>query len=709
MPQRSVRQAIEAMPRIRRQQTPSTTVDTYVQNPAPSQQKTNSQRVVGALTDIAGVGAKMYQTYNREKVEMDKVTQQQRALQGLDPTDDATDAGIRAYQVINMRDQVMDANASLAEEVRKNPEMTDEEYELASREAYAGLFTQYKPDTQLSAALSNKVQESQTQIHQIRSSVQREHREWKSQETFKKSAEAYREASDSPDELADMITEGGQLSNEASALGVPEEAQRTMLVKMAQSDAANGDSRMFRALKKQEWASRDPRIQKAEQVYQQWSSQENASEIGRQWGEIQMGWEQRSASWSQTQSAIEQLNNKFPGSVTANQVASLRKRGAAVHAKEKARAELLSRIEQATTGEQRLQIGTDPRFTKGDRDDIIDMKNEHWRTVAEQRQASGEWDAQQAQEFILRSQIKFGRSQAIEVPGVKDTLSNLTATNPSDWDTEGVPSEASAGLSAIGMMSPSDIDRYGKTEDEKTMFRNYQRFLSQDMPDRQAWVRAHRSVVNRESLDAEVRDELIEDSVDEANDIMNQGGWLWSSQDEVPDGQRLRIRQEVQTEALSMVDSGATDVDDVGGEAARRVMSRYTRLDNGSLINATEQELASASRYEDEEGVVQTLAPQNRTQAFEMFFNDNFDNLAAESSYGEDLEMDQVQFIYNQNGLIEVQDTRGDVLTDRPINLRNLTKDYNQRTSTNRARSALDRALRDARNTRNVPALPGGL
>ena len=706
------RSAVENLPRRRRQAQPSTTVDTYFQAPQPSQQPDRMSRIVNGLFDFTGKAVDVAVRNEKTKIELDKVTQQQRAIAGLDPTDDATKAGLRAYQVVKMRDDVLEVNSDLARRIRDNPEMTDEEYEIATREAYAPLLSQYQADPQLAQALSNKLQESQVQVHQIRASVQREHRDWQRQEAFKTSIEEYREASASPDELAAMINEGGQLANEADALGITEEQRRTMLLNFAQMDAANGDGRILQAIEGQEWASRDPRVSKAREVYSAWEARHNAAEIGSAWGAIQMSWKNRSASWEQTVAAIDRLNQRFPGTVTANQVASLRQAGIAQHQADSERNAAIQGFWTAVQNGDAPHLGTNPLIPDEHKDAILGNFVETVETIARQKVAAGELTQEQAGKWVMEQKIGFSREYGLEVPGIKPIIESMTNVDPADWEGEGVPSHFLPALESIPMMNESDIEMYGNTERERNMMRNYQQFLSQDMADRDAWVRAYRSVANQSSLSPEDRAAMVEDVNSGIDDKLDRSVFqrglgnlgLGPAIEKVPEGLRPYIRERARTEAFSMMGAGGVNFETVSDVAVERAMNRVTLLNQGTFVTRNTQQLLADGSFRDAEGKEYRLTQNNVSDAFQHFFDSRKDDMALESFYGQDLSIENVIFHANENGLIEVRDDTGEPLLPGTINVRDITRDYVDATAEQRAQRATERAQREFERQQLPPA-----
>lgn len=683
---------VENLPLRKKSRQPAQTVDTFVEGQAPSQGDSRAARVVKGVFEFSGKALDFAAQNEKKKIDLDKVTQQQRALQGLDPTDDATKGGIRAYQVVKMRDQVLETNADLSQRLRDNPDMSDEEYEIATREAYAPLLEQYQPDPQLSQALSNKLQESQTQIHQIRSAVQREHREWQKQEAFSTSIEEYREASGSPEELAGLIADG-QLKNEADALGISEEQYRTGLVKFAEMDAASGDGRLLQALEGQEWASRDPRVDKARETYQQWASREYAVEIGTQWGEIQQGWKNRTASWAQTEESIRRINEKFPGAISSNQVASLRQQAAAQHSADAEKAEFMSAFYESMSSDDPVHLGTNPLIPDDMKDHAISKTNEIIDTQARQMQGTGEMKPEEAEAWAMEQKLKFGREQGVEMPGIKPIIESLAGTDPSDWEGEGIPNNFLPALRAIPMMNESDIRMYGKTETERNMMRTYQRFLSSDSPDRDAWARSYRSITAETSMSSESRSEMTEATRESIDDKLDRGlVQKLRGVEEVSDNLRPYLREEAVRYSYSVMGSGGTNSEIASDAGADYALSRVTVLDNGSFVTSNTQELIRNASFKDAEGNEYQLKERDITPAFDHFFQTRKDEFARESFHGEDLEIGNVRFEATRSGLINVLDDMGEPLTNGPINVRDITKEYLDYAAEQRASRAASRA-----------------
>lgn len=705
MPKQLQRTGVEKLPEVQRSKGQVQPVDTFVQTREPEIQKDESTRIAEGLFEFSGQAMDYSVREAKKKIDLDKVTQQQRALRGLDPTDDATKAGIRSYQVIQMRDDVLEANAELTQKIRDNPDLTDDEFEEMTRESYAPLLDQYQPDAQLSQALTNKLQESQTQIHQVRNSVQREHHEWKQQETFSKSIEEYREAAASEEELVSSLQPGGQLSNEADALGLSEEQKRTMLIQFAQRDAANGDGRILGALDKTGWASRDSRVEKARSEFEAWQQEAYAVEIGSEWGRIQMARESRQASWTQTEEAIKRLNNKFPGTISAKQVASLRRRSLKSHsAEDKARAAEASYYKGVQNGASSWMEGN-PLYTDDQRDAVRDGFSTRIQTQARHLVAEGKLEEEDAQTFVLQESLRFSRKTGLELDSIGDAVSALDIQSPDDWEGEGIPAQVTPGLTLASQMSNEDIERYGSNERTKNLIRNYQDAISKPGPDRDAWLRAHRIQSANENLSPEEKSQVRDDADKRLNKVLSdRKGWFDFGVDDVTEGAMRRLRSDSLEEVNIKIGSGGTPNHSVE-PAVKNAASRRVILDNGTDVGTSQQNLSRYSAYE-ENGVTYALDANSTNDAFEVFFEENKDSFQEESFFGEDLTSRDVHYRVTDNGLVSVVDNEGQPLLDGQVSLQDINKLYQSTAPGTKSAEAMRKARERSDREPYQPAYP---
>jgi len=684
------REAIESLPRNQRRAQPSTTVDTFVEPQAALNQPTKAARVVSGLMGFSGQAIDSSVRSEKAKIDLDKVTQQQRALQGLDPTDDATNAGIRSYQVINMRDQVLETNSELANTVRENPGMTDDEYAVATRAAYSGLISQYQPDAQLSKALSNRLQESQVQLHQIRTAAQKGHQAWLRADALGSSIEEYREAAGSIEELSQAIGEDGSLSTEADALGVTPEEFRNAIVNAAKKDAEVGDGRILSAIEGQEWASSDQRVAQAREIYKRKEAQKNAVKIGSIRGNIEMLWKTRQASWEQTEAALDNLNERYPGSVSAAMVSSLKQQQASIAAREEKNTQVQLDIIRSVTDGDSMPVGLRLDLTNEEVSDGVAGVSQSIDESTAQLVEIGELDPTEAYGYAVDRKLEISRT-GVKVPEFKRIFSSLSSLDPADYQNEdGVPDWANQALKILPKLNESDIALYGASSKTRAFINNYNAMRDTEEPDPRAWRRAWAATHGETNLTSEQQATGRSDARVAADEALDRGllewGTAWFTGSEaVPDHIRNWVSTEAAREASVLMGSGATDPDSVGAAAAERTLGDFTRLKSGSAINRSRSRILAEAT--DAEGQF-LIRPDELDQAFEWFVGSNLEQMD-ENSALDDLSMQDIKFTARHGGLIMPVDKLGSPLLNRAVTMRELGTGYREAVDTKRVQEAL--------------------
>ena len=656
----------------------------------------NAERLVRGIGSFGGEVDTLFKQRNEEKIALDKVTQQQRALAGLAPTDDATTDGLQAYQVVKIRDDVLAVNNDIAEAVRTNPEMTDDEYEEMTRERYLPLLQQYKGNQVMGEALSNRMQESQTQLTQIRMATKRAHREFQNKNLWMESVDTYREAARSPADLHASLQEGGSLYNEGLALGVSPEEQRTRLINQAAMDANNGDGRILRALEQEEWANNDPRIEKAKETFQAWDAQENAVAIGTQWGKIQDSWKNRRSSWAQTEAAIEKLNERFPGTVSAGAVASLRQQQKQVVASDKASNVALMYSLQAMNGDA-MPLGLRDDVSDKDKRDAASKFSKLIDDKYAKYVVSGELDDNSARELRLKDKLQWSERHRIVLPEVKSVLKGISAS-PIDPNQE-LPTGVATSLETIGLMNDGMKDMY-LNEKEQEFYNNYRLFAPEEGSSSAA-SKAWNSVYRANELSPEEKKTLRDNAARSAKDVgtsfFNGIPFIGSDQKDVPDWYVREATQQLEVEAKARVTSGGMDIEAISEQAKNRFQTTHTQIPSGTFVKGTSSELAAAMSYRDGDAVVE-VQPEQVGDVFTSYWNDNKEQLKLESA-DDDLTDSDIKFEMGPGGrTFIVRDKYGSVISDVEY-----TEELGRAYSERRVNKAVDQA-KDAQERRDATA-----
>lgn len=692
------REAIESLPRTNRRAAPSTTVDTYVEPRAARDQQTTSSRIVSGLLSFTGQAVDTSVRNEKAKIDLDKITQQQRAIQGLDPTDDATKAGLRSYQIVNMRDQVLETNSELAKLIQENPGMTDEEYEIKTREAYSGLVSQYQPDSQLSEALGNRLQESQVQLHQIRVAAQKDHNNWLKQDALGSTLEGYREASGSIEELSAAIGEDGSLATEADAMGVTPAEYRNTLIQAAARDAAVGDGRILSALEKQEWASRDPRIEQAREVYRRKEAQTNAVKIGSIRGDIETAWKTRQANWEQTEAALGDLNARYPGSVTPAMVSSLKQQRDKISAAEAKKTEVQLAIMENLTNGDSMRVGLRQDLTEKEIQDGAEGVSQSIDESVEFMIEAGDLEEGQGYDYAIGRKLEVGRAAGIEMPEFKRIFSSLTSLDPSDFkNEEGIPQWANNALKILPKLNESDIQQYGANNKTRAFINNYNAMRESEEPDPRAWRRAWASTYGETNLTSTQQAEIREKARKEADKSLDRGFLEWATSpftdsESVPDHIRNWVSSEANREASVLIGSGATDAENTGKASAERALTNFTRLSAGSAVNRSRSRLLSEAIGTDNKPI---LRPAELDAAFQHLVDSNIEVMQDNSAL-EGLNIRDIKFMARPGGLIMPVDKLGSPLLNRPLTMQEIGTQFREATDSARTKEALKNSKREA-------------
>lgn len=654
------------------------TVNTAVRVQAEDN-SSNVDRVVRGISQFGGVIEAGAKAERERKLELDKVTQTSRAVAGLAPTDDATTEGLQAYQVVKVRDDMLDVNAQVSSAIEQNPEMSEDEYEELTRSLYQPVLQKYQGNQVMMDAVSNRMQESQVQLQTKRRAVQKQHLQFKNQDLFKESITTYRDAASDPTDLHQALTMDGIMSKEGYALGVDAETQRTMLVQQAVLDADEGDTRLLNALKMESWADNDPRIDKAEETAQKWNAQENAVAIGTQWGKIQDSWKNRRASWAQTTAAIEQLNSQFPGTVSASAVASLRQSQKDVVKKDQAVNKAMLSSFRAMTDPDAVPLGQDDLYSDKEKRDVASKVNDAIDDKYNKLVASGELDEASARTHRVKDKLIWSSKNRVIIPQIKSVMGAISAS-PLDPNGEGTE-RIDGAIDLMSQMSAGVMDMYA-TEKQQEFYNNYRLIASEDNT-ASAKYRAWSSVYKDSGLRPEEQKDLRDNVSSRVTEMGDGGFWEGigrklgvTDQKAIPDWHARQLTRSMEAEAKARVALGGNNVEAIAEQVPARFEATHTRLKNGTFMSGNSADVAKAMTYRDGDEVVQ-INPTTVPDAFDSFMENNLSELQRESAI-DDLTPDDMEVRVGQSGrTFTIADSFGTVLT-APIPMEDVGREYTE-------------------------------
>lgn len=674
----SRRQAVESLPKIQKEQKSLNTTDTYFDSGQPRQQESNTSRIVNGLLSLGEGATEVMKNHKQRKIELDKVTQQQRAIRGLDPSDNATQSGRRAYQVVKMRDDTLETNAEITQQIKNNPDMTDEEYEIMTREAYSGMLDKYGDDPQLAKAAANQIQESQGQMHQIRETAKAKHQEWKKMDALNQGITAYVEAADNdPEQVLQMVKPGGQLSNEADALGITPQKYREKLVERATVDASNGDGALLKAISSQPWAEGDARIDTAKDKFEAWERQENSVAIGNELYNIEKGLSSGQMNRQQALERAQALNDRFPGAVSSAKTQSLLRKGEQAR-KEMSRTDKL--LARYAGPDRSVSIGNDPSISRRDRGKVVQGFTDLIVDQVDKKVQSGEITAQEGREQTLQRLVQFGREEQVEVPRLKGLLKNALNPDNMDWAREDgeVPDDMKPGILALSMLNDQDAERY-LSDEEKNQLDLYNDFSEapKGEVDSKAFFRAAESIRARGNASVGDRDKVYEDLEDEMGDQFNVSsiGSFFSDlghslnftdkpgATETSEANKKYLVRKSEDIFWGLARANGNNGPRMVERATSEVANGHFATNSGSLVTRNPGQLnRQMNRKFHAQGGTQTLTPEQTSTAMERYVDRNMDNFRLESSYGEELNPEDIRINVTDQGLITVFDGVGDKL-----------------------------------------------
>lgn len=675
--------------------------------PQADLQEPRSARVARALFDFGGnVMDKRVQSL-RSQVELDKITQTQRAIEGLDPTDDASVAGVRANRTVRMRDDVLQANNQIAEWTRTNPDASDEAYQDFSRQVFSQVLQQYEDDPTMARAASSRIQEAAVQVHQIRSAAKRQHQEFEAQDNFANAVQLYRDASSSPDELLQAIeTDAYQ---EGRAMGVLEQDQRNILMNQARRDAQAGDSRLLDALEETDWGKADLRAQQARNEFNRWEAARAAVDLGDTWADLQTAWVSRESTWEQTAEAIRQLNERHPNSISMEQVASLKQRGLREHSRGN---DLTGLLQDVMSGG--VPLSQRDNVPDADKREVVGMMSNLYDQMSEQMIAEGAFDGLDvppevaAHHWRLQHKIAFGNQNLVPVPEVATAIDRLRNFTPSE-DMQELPAWASTALFSMSQIGPAQADLYGG--DQVTAFyQNYQRWAEEE-GDVNAFNRAWRSTfgghsagpVDRTVLRESVNRQVRKESTDWVRKLPFNG------MHSAPSWETDRITTEVMQYAEDLLQSGAVNPELVVQASIERFTSTHTQLNSGTFVKGDIHSLSTAMGFLNEDGSPFNNSAEMVQGAFEWLFEQNASEWQLESRT-QDLGIRDVMFDINpRTAMLTPRDTFGQAI-GLPIHLSEFGLRYYEETAPNRteqARRAVRRREAELEYQQQAPARLG--
>lgn len=617
----------------------------------------NNERtqLLQSLGKFASVSAQLGEAHVQKVIESDKIQQADRAAQDLlvsakerqGITEDSTVAGQLAYNAIIGQHDTANASNSFVEWYSANADADEDTIAAKKQELFSPLLDKYGTDARTLKQVSLQVQEAQFALAPAQERILQDHRSKKAEEAVRISVgDMLANPAADVDTLVDK-----EIPSRAKAMGMDEFTYKQLLLGEAAARAENGDARMLKTLQNRDWSKGSAVLSRAENSYEQYVAKENAVLIGNSMADIEAEALNLSVPWATTMRKIQDMNNRFPDTYSAERVASLKVQQG--NARKKAATDLA--IREASHAplikESAIPLALNNQYTPKQKQDHVKALQSEWAMKGQQLTAAG-YPESEVNSAIQNEMLNWSRTNRLILPSLKDSMEGVINLNPDDYKEGDLPAYANQGISLIQQMDDSTLGLYFSGE-EKTMALNLKSFLGNRTP-LSAFKRAYDIRRNPLSVTGQQRTDQRDEALSQV-DAKLDASWYQLGKEEVPQWQRDALGAVVAEEATTYLYRKGVDVTANAKHAAETVLSRYSQTFNNTLINKTQPELGQSMGIKDLslvntaiEGFVLSLAPDIKKEL------------------GRDISLDELQFVVNEYGdSMTIQDSNGEQIGGR--------------------------------------------
>lgn len=611
---------------LNRQQASRQTID---RAPAPSQPTDPGTSTLSALIDAAGVATSAVGTELQKRVEEDKVRQTNRALRGLAPSSEASEAGKVAHGFVGLQNKVAAATAR-SREAAKRFTGTDEEWDETQVQEMdriqTELFDEYPelntPDQQraLLGHITNAFLEQAPGIASARefAKIDQEHRA---------RLNTYRDSMLS--RTAEL--EGAEfdaaasalLGDNSTALQLTQAESEDIFVEIATQQAKLGDGRFVEFAKKYKGDHesslfvRDGKMNSLDRLYKQQSAARRQGDLATARDDLITRFvDEESINWDQLTAMADEQNRQFGGTAwTDEQLLALR-----------------NKRQAGTTKKISAELAADAMF-----DARFDDGEPYWVTEGgtAERKVAIKATKQRIDQLVQADIDASGTDdpdvhRAIRQKGDQRYYEILAANQAVDpelaarfeafqnYNLDNVTSDNELPRNVIEIVEQWDTMPQGTKLDHtntKTaaFMANVDTFRRQGRSLAQSIVGAQEAARNPNNLSSEQLSELSDKSLSAAQDIGLGDDYIPFN--DAPDWYNDRLAEQINRGALANMRSGYTDIDRAIEDSQAAFNRYYTATDNGQFIFGSRPEIARQMQVhpDDIDITLQTYLEKNRT------------------------------------------------------------------------------------------------
>lgn len=618
----------------------------------------NRSQIMNALSEFATAGSAEANRQQRAEIETRKALGASRAASDLlvteryreGITEDDALATQLSYNAVVGKHETMNAGNQFLEWYQQNPNASDEAINSKKAELYQPLFEKYGTDERSLKQISLQVQESQYNLVPVQARVKSEYTKQRNQEALQMEIGDF--MSD-PNVDVDAVVDS-EIPDTAKALGVNEfEYKKSLMQKMFEL-AETGDSRLLDKLSKTSWSKDSALISKAKVAYDNYTNRENAIAIGDALGTIEIDNQSLSIPWQSVLNRVEALNKKFPNSVSAAKVSSMKKARDSAVVKQGINQELTMKTFSNLNNESGLPLELDGSYTPEEKNAFVkDIEGVFAKKTQELVDELG-MSQNDANALMMKQRLDWSRVNRTKLPLLEQNLKGLISLNPEDYvDGQGLPEYATSGLGILRQMDAATMDIYFTSREDKVFASNLKKGM-ETRDDFSAFKRAYSIRQSPFKGTSEERTELRSEVDVQVRDKLDSPWYLeLLGAKDVPDWQVSLIRSRVMDEADVNAYNGLLDPEENARQSIATIMKDYSPTFNGSLINVNRSVLASGI------GIPST----DVDSYIEAFITSSKKSIDAE--YGEEVDVEDLSLEFSPNDTFIIRYRGGEQLGGR--------------------------------------------
>lgn len=608
---------------------------------------------IGALNKVANVAAPIINDEAQRKVKLDVQEQLTRRWRNLAVSDDATKAGIDAYNMVDAQADFVktgaEVNKWIEDQYRMGNPVSPEQIDEYRTQQYKALLERHPDQTEdqtISRFLTTQMMQNAPATIATEFKAQQE---WQHSQSLK--AVGMRIDQKIPEGTEAIQAFYPKLVAASAAMNVSEAEVRKQMLATAGSYAKTGDDRLLTALDSMpEFRGEREALFKLRQEFEKVDYSTNAVTVGNQYALDEAKLFQGEYTPEQFFEAAVSMQKQWGNTViTKDKIEGTMTKYYAQRAKDGEELDLIKYLQMDRGG---VPFEHDALFTNNMKGKAPEVLDKFINKGYMDRVQKGEISLLEARVGILRDSATWSEKEQIKLPALQNAIDGFINIDPKSYQGQNLPADVEAGMQAMLKLKPSTLSMYA---DEKTfaaleMYRDF----SQYMDPKSAMIRVREMQDNPKVItDQKGTERAIKNAVTEAF----PNSWFGA---DVPGFQREQLMNEGQRLAMRLYQSGASDPKVAARTAAKLMSAQKTKTFNGTYINASQEELQKM-------GFAVNSNVNEVEDAFRVWTEKNLPVMQS-NSFQEKLKVEDIRFEVH-NGLVRAIDSSGQLVSKgaRPV------------------------------------------